>query len=250
MPAPSFVSTRAGHWCWGLAASTGPGRRSDSARWTRQLLRWLRSTGRRPKRWPNTPLRSAATWQWPQTRPSTPTSSSRSRWDSSICTRKMMRPGSVRCSRPAMPTWRFTTRHTANDTLEVARQLALKEPLYYGIVETTYQQAHLAHSQGQLQRAEAGCREGLAHIASRLAHPERGLPAIGCLNIALGCVYLEQDRLEAAERELTHGFEVIGYGTNPHPHMAACVALYRLCEIQGRPRGGPGFPHAAGRGVA
>ncbi len=123
---------------------------------------------------------------------------------------------------------------SAQTCYETARQIALSEHLYFGIAESTFNLARLAHSQGQLRRAMAICREGQTDIAALLAHPEQDLPAIGSLDIALGCVLLEQDRLAEAEQHLLRGLELIGGGFNPHYLFTACIALFRLCEIQGR----------------
>ncbi len=119
-------------------------------------------------------------------------------------------------------------------SMEEARQLSLTCHNYFGVVEATFHQARLAHNQGQLQRAAEICRQGEAEISAVLAHAERELPAVGCLDIALGCVLLEQDRLEEAERDLLHGLDLIGWGMNPYYQMTACVSLFRLREIQGR----------------
>jgi len=122
----------------------------------------------------------------------------------------------------------------ARQTLEAARQMALRGGLFFGVAESTFHLARLAHSQGLLTRAAELCRQGQADIASMLDHPEQELPALGCLYIALGCVLLEQDRLEEAERDLLHGLEMIGWGMNPYYLLTAYLGLYRLHEIQGR----------------
>jgi LuxR family maltose regulon positive regulatory protein len=123
---------------------------------------------------------------------------------------------------------------SAQAAYEAARQIAFNEHLYFGIAESTFNLARLAHSQGRLRQATAICREGQAEIAARLAHPEQDLPAVGCLDIALGCVLLEQDQLTEAEQHLRRGLELIGWGINPYYLFTACVALFRMCEIQGR----------------
>ncbi len=123
---------------------------------------------------------------------------------------------------------------SAQAAYESARQIALSVHLYFGIAESTFNLARLAHSQGQLRRAAAICREGQADIAALLAHPEQDLPAVGSLDIALGCVLLEQDQLAEAEQHLLRGLELIGGGLNPNYLFTACVALFRLREIQGR----------------
>jgi LuxR family maltose regulon positive regulatory protein len=118
---------------------------------------------------------------------------------------------------------------------ETARQLALLGHLYFGVVESTFNLARLAQSQGQLRRSAEISRQGQAEIAAMLAHPEQELPALGCLDIALGCVLLEQDQLDQAEEHLRHGLDLIGWGVNPHYLLAAYTALFRLAEIQDRP---------------
>jgi LuxR family maltose regulon positive regulatory protein len=122
----------------------------------------------------------------------------------------------------------------ANQAFESGRQMALKGGLYFGIVESTFHLARLAHSQGQLSRSVEICRQGQAEVAALLAHPERELPALGCLDVALGWVLLEQDQLDQAEGHLLRGLDLMGWGMNPYYLMAAYVALSRLREVQGR----------------
>ena len=122
----------------------------------------------------------------------------------------------------------------ANQAFETARQMALRGSLYFGVVESTFHLARLAHNQGQLRRAAEICRQGQADIAAMLARPEQELPALGSLDVALGCVLLEQDQLEEAEQHLRHGLDQMGAGMNPHYLMTAYMALFRLHEILGR----------------
>lgn len=122
----------------------------------------------------------------------------------------------------------------AGEAFEAARQIALAERLFFGIVESTFHLARLSHSQGQLRRAAELCRQGQADIAALLPGPEGALPALGSLDIALGCVLLEQDRLDEAGRHLHRGLELMGGGMNPHYLMTAYTALFRLHEILGR----------------
>jgi len=123
---------------------------------------------------------------------------------------------------------------SAEYAFETARQIALGEGLYFGIAESTFHLARLAHSQGQLQRAAQICRQGRGDIVAKLAHPEQELPALGCLDVALGCVQLEQDQLDAAEQNLSHGLDLMGGGTNPYYLMTAYIALFRLHVILGQ----------------
>jgi len=74
--------------------------------------------------------------------------------------------------------------------MEEARQLSLACHNYLGVVEATFHEARLAHIQGHLRHAAEICRQGRAAIAAVLAHSEQELPAVGCLDIALGCILL------------------------------------------------------------
>jgi LuxR family maltose regulon positive regulatory protein len=122
----------------------------------------------------------------------------------------------------------------AGQALETARQIAVRAHLFFGIVESSFNLARLAHSQGQLGRAVEICRQGQADIAALLPDASRELPALGSLDIVLGCVWMEQDQLDEAERRLQQGLERMGAGMNPMYLMVAYTALFRLYEIQHR----------------
>jgi LuxR family transcriptional regulator, maltose regulon positive regulatory protein len=123
---------------------------------------------------------------------------------------------------------------TAYAAMDEAHQFAVAEHNYYGAVESLFQQARLAHQQGQLRRAELICQQGQAEIAAALAQPDKELPAIGCLDIALGCVLFEQNRMAEAEPALLRGLDLVGWTINPYYQMTACVALFGLRATQGR----------------
>ncbi len=118
--------------------------------------------------------------------------------------------------------------------MEEVRQLALACNNYFGFVEATFHQSRLAAIQGQLQRAADICLKGRADVSAILARSDQELPAAGCLDIALGCVQLEQDHLEEAERNLLAGLDLVEMGMNRYYLMTACLALFRLREVQGR----------------
>ena len=135
----------------------------------------------------------------------------------------------------------------AGQALETARQIARRAGLYFGIVESSFNLARLNHNQGRLRRAAEICRQGQADIAAVLAQPRQELPALAGLDIELGCVLLEQGQLDEAEQHLHHGLDLaltpalrsgasagVGGGMNPYYLMTGYVALFRLCEIQGR----------------
>lgn len=119
--------------------------------------------------------------------------------------------------------------------MEEARRLALACHNDFGFVEAAFHQSRLAHAQGQLQRAADICLQGRTEASVILTRSDQELPAAGCLDIALGCVQLEQNHLEEAEQNLIAGLELVGWGMNPYYLMTACLALFRLREIQGRP---------------
>ena len=119
-------------------------------------------------------------------------------------------------------------------TLEEAKILSLACDNYLEAVEATFHQARLAHIQGRLKSAEAICREGKAELSAALGYQGQELPTAGCLDIALGCVHLEQGRLEEADLALRRGLDLTKWGTTPHYQMTAQVALFRLREIEGR----------------
>jgi LuxR family transcriptional regulator, maltose regulon positive regulatory protein len=128
----------------------------------------------------------------------------------------------------------------AEQSLTRARQLALSEPLPYGIVETTFELALLRLSQGRLRAARELCEDGQAQMAALLAGAEHVMPALGCLDVALGRALMEADRLVEAEERLSRGLEMMGWGATPYAQAVAWLAFYRLRIAQGRAAEGIG----------
>jgi LuxR family transcriptional regulator, maltose regulon positive regulatory protein len=122
----------------------------------------------------------------------------------------------------------------AKQAFAAARQMALRGGLYFGVVESTFHLARLAYSQGRLSKAAEICRQGQADIAVMLPQAEQELPALGCLEVTLGWVLLEQNQLEEAELRIRRGLDQMGTGMNPHYLMTAYLSLFRLNEILGR----------------
>jgi ATP/maltotriose-dependent transcriptional regulator MalT len=117
---------------------------------------------------------------------------------------------------------------------EEARRLSLAGMNYYGALEARFQQARLAHAHGQLRRAAELCQMGRADIAAVIAQPEHELPAVGSLDLALGCLRLEQNQLVEAEQLLLRGLDILGLRTGaPYFRLIGSLALARLREIQG-----------------
>jgi len=129
----------------------------------------------------------------------------------------------------------------ARKTLEESRQLALKGNLYFGVIESTIHLMRLAHARGQIFEVEELHRQAYADISTLLKQPERELPALGCLDIMLGCSFLEQNRLEEAERSLTRGLELGGWDMIPFYLLITCLSLFRLYQIQGQSKKAAGY---------
>jgi LuxR family maltose regulon positive regulatory protein len=119
-------------------------------------------------------------------------------------------------------------------TMEEFRRLSLAGGFYYGAVASTFYQANLAFYMGQLKRAKDMCQQVQRSMAEIFTDPEQDLSAIGSLDISQGCVLLEENRLDKAELALLHGLELVGGTNNPFYRMVACIALFRLREIQCR----------------
>jgi LuxR family maltose regulon positive regulatory protein len=122
----------------------------------------------------------------------------------------------------------------ARGALEEFRRLSLAGGFYYGAAAATFYLANLAYYQGQLEQAKEMSHQFQLSMESRITNPETDLPALGSLDVSQGCVLLEENRLDEAERALQHGLELISGTNNPFYRMVACVALFRLREIQGR----------------
>ncbi len=121
----------------------------------------------------------------------------------------------------------------ASHSLELARQAALSGRLFMGIIESSFHLARLAHSQGRLRQVIQICRQAQADVAALVPQPEQNMPAVGSLDIALGCALLELNQLDEARAHIQHGLDLSGWGMNPYYLMIAYTALFRLSEIQG-----------------
>lgn len=122
----------------------------------------------------------------------------------------------------------------AKKTFEEALPFALQSGLFFGMVEATFHLARLAISRGHLIESLDICQSGQAEFAILSNQSGLVLPALGSLDVAKGCVLLEQDHLDEAEQHLLHGIDQMGWGMNPYYLMTAFLALARLNEIQGR----------------
>jgi LuxR family maltose regulon positive regulatory protein len=122
----------------------------------------------------------------------------------------------------------------AESAFHAAMPLARQAGLYFGMVETTFHLARLAHGKGQLAEVLRICREGQELLAEGLQGTGVDLPALGCLDVAIADALLEQDQLEEAERHLRRGMERIGGGMNPYYLQIGGLVRYRLAQARGR----------------
>ena len=122
----------------------------------------------------------------------------------------------------------------AKHSIEEALPLALQSGLFFGMVEATFHLASLACSQGRLYETLEISRSAQREFSALSKQSGLVLPALGCLEVAEGCILMEQDQLEAAEEHLRQGLERMGWGMNPYYLMSASLGLARLYEIQGR----------------
>ncbi|MBN1264902.1 MAG: hypothetical protein JXA25_05370 [Anaerolineales bacterium] len=122
----------------------------------------------------------------------------------------------------------------AIDTLQKALESALRGHLYFGVIEASFHLARLACAQGDLEKAEIICLQGREAVTAAITGGEGEMPAAGSLDIALGCILLEQNKLEQAEQNMLKGLELVGGNINPFHLATAYITLARLYHIQGR----------------
>jgi LuxR family maltose regulon positive regulatory protein len=104
--------------------------------------------------------------------------------------------------------------------------------------------AHLQMSQGRLREAEGSLRQALGFAA------ERGveiLPAVGRVRIAMGELHLERGDLEASERELILGTELVERAGELEIVARGRVTLSRVKRARGDAEGALELAHEAER---
>jgi len=112
----------------------------------------------------------------------------------------------------------------ARTALEDALQTAQQGGLYLGMIESTFHLAFLLYELGDLEAAIRLCQQ-TQHTMHDL---DQHLPVAGCLDIALGVLFHEQNRLEEAGRHLERGLSSIPHSLNPYHMAMGCVGIYRL----------------------
>jgi LuxR family transcriptional regulator, maltose regulon positive regulatory protein len=119
----------------------------------------------------------------------------------------------------------------AEAALSEAERLGQEGRNYFAAATAAANQARLVQLMGQLGRAEQLCRQARDTYTALAGPDRRNLPIIGVLDIGLGSILLERDRLSEAEAlilpgldliQWTRGYELTGYAT-----------LARLRQLQG-----------------
>lgn len=114
-----------------------------------------------------------------------------------------------------------------------ARDSALNGQLYFGFVEATFHLARLKLICGDLQQARSLCVIGKTEVKSMLPNAEQLLPAIGSLDIALGCVELEENQIERGLQSIQNGLTLLGDSSNPFYLFVAFQALAKGSFFKG-----------------
>jgi LuxR family maltose regulon positive regulatory protein len=115
--------------------------------------------------------------------------------------------------------------------LDQAEPCALQGGNYYGLVCCYFDRARIAHLQGKLRRAEELSLHGQESLPQQIPNIDQFLPAFHSLDIELGCIYFEWNRLEEAEQHLVRGMHR-AVGMNQYDVIAYPV-LAHLRLVQG-----------------
>lgn len=115
-----------------------------------------------------------------------------------------------------------------------ARQIAVREGLFFGVIESTFHLARTAQAQGRFDDALELCAQARSAISAAISHPEQDLPALGILDVVTALGWIEQNRLDEAGQILARGIDRAGWSTNHFYLFTAYAALYHLNQYLGR----------------
>ena len=132
----------------------------------------------------------------------------------------------------------------ANSTFAETVELGLAAGHDYIALTAMGSLAHLRMAQGRLREAEETLRQALGFAAERGAEL---LPAVGRVRIAMGELLLERNDLEASERELTLGTELVERAGELEILARGQVALSRAKWARGDAEGALKLAHEAER---
>jgi LuxR family maltose regulon positive regulatory protein len=132
----------------------------------------------------------------------------------------------------------------ANSTFAETVELGLAAGHDYIALTAMGSLAGLRMAQGRLREAQETLRQALEFAAERGA---KLLPAVGRVRIAMGELLLERDDLEASERELTLGMELVERAGELEILARGQVALSRAKWARGEAEGALELAHEAER---
>jgi LuxR family maltose regulon positive regulatory protein len=104
---------------------------------------------------------------------------------------------------------------------------------YYVMVYAIYNQALIARHRGQLRQAMRILQQGISTFGALFEQPAQVLPAIGCLDVGLGCVLLQQDQRAEAEQALRRGLDLLRWTSNYEVSGEGYAALAQQRQVQG-----------------
>jgi LuxR family maltose regulon positive regulatory protein len=104
---------------------------------------------------------------------------------------------------------------------------------YYVMVYAIYNRALIARHRGQLRQALRILQQGISTFDGLFEQPAQVLPAIGCLDVGLGCVLLQQDQRAEAEHALRRGLDLLRWTSNHEVSGEGYAALAQQRQVQG-----------------
>ena len=119
----------------------------------------------------------------------------------------------------------------AQRAFEEAFPYMLEANNYLTAVTCVFYLSRLAYYQGDLERAEASCRQWKSRFASMIGPQESDVPATRGLDIVLSLLLLERGQFEDAERLLVQALELLGWASWMEVH--GFLALARLRHLRG-----------------
>jgi LuxR family maltose regulon positive regulatory protein len=100
----------------------------------------------------------------------------------------------------------------------------------FSAVTTVFYLVRIAFLRGDLHRAAELCEWGRTLLGTHPAYAALDLPAARGVEVALGCLLLEQNDLAGAEQALARGLDVMGWAS--WMEVIGYAALARLCEFR------------------
>ena len=119
----------------------------------------------------------------------------------------------------------------AQQAFEEALPSMLEAQNYLTGVTAIFYQARLAYYLGQLERAEALCRQWKEKFAQMAGAAEREIPALRGLDIVLSLLLMERGQFEEAEDRLGQALDLLGWAS--WMELSGFILLARLRQRKG-----------------